>query len=172
MMEKKRVAQIVVPAVILVIIASIWFAKNSNSRTTVDDSWPALEITSVDLEEIKAKGLPVMIDFGSDSCLPCRQMAPALAKIYEEMRGKAVIHYIDVWKYPEAVRDFPVRVIPTQVFFTADGEPYQPGAELAEEIPFIFYKTKDTDELVFTVHEGGLTQEQMRAILMEMGVAE
>lgn len=61
---------------------------------------------------------------------------------------------------------------PDAGLFTADGEPYKPGAELAEEIPFIFYKTKDTDELVFTVHEGGLTQEQMRAILMEMGVAE
>ncbi len=171
-MEKKRVVQILVPAVILVIIASIWFMKNSNSRPPVDDSSPSLEITNVDLEEIKGKGLPVMINFGSDSCIPCRQMAPALEKIYGEMLGKAVIHYIDVWKYPEAARDFPVRVIPTQIFFTADGEPYRPGAELAEEVPFIFYKKKDTDEHVFTVHEGGLTAEQMRAILVEMGVTE
>lgn len=173
-MEKKRLVQIVVPAVILIIIASIWWTKSSNSKSKppVDDSWPPLEITTVDLEEIKGKGLPVMISFGSDSCIPCRQMAPALKKIYGEMRGKAVIHYMDVWKYPDAGRVFPLQVIPTQFFFTANGEPYRPSEELAEKIPFIMYKTKDPDEHIFTAHEGGLTADQMRAILIDMGVTQ
>ena len=173
-MEKKRLVQIVVPAVILIIIASIWWTKSSNSKSKppVDDSWPPLEITAVDLEEIGSKGLPVLINFTSDSCIYCREMAPALAKIYEEMRGKAVIHSVNVWKYPGAIRDMPVQAVPTQIFFAANGESYRPGPELAEEIPFILYKKKDTGEHVFTVHEGGLTADQMRAILSDMGVIE
>jgi len=172
-LDKKRIVQIVVPVLIVLAVAGIWFVKNSNSRSPVDGEWPPLEITELDMEEIKGKGLPVIIDFGSDSCLPCRQMAPALGKIYAEMRGKAVIHFIDVWKNPDAARGFPVQVIPTQLFFTADGEPYRPGEETgAGEISFIFYRKKDTDEHVFTAHEGALTVEQMRAILIDMGVAE
>lgn len=171
-MEKKRLAQIVVPALVLIIIALLWWMKNSQRRPVADDYWSSLEITTVDLEEIKSKGLPVMINFTSDSCIYCREMAPALAEIYGEMRGKAVIHSVNVWKYPGAIRDMPVQAVPTQIFFAANGEPYQPSAQLAEEIPFLFYKKKDTGEHVFTVHEGGLTADQMRAILSDMGVRE
>lgn len=171
-MEKKRLAQIVVPALVLIIIALLWWMKNSQRRPVADDYWSSLEITTVDLEEIKSKGLPVMINFTSDSCIYCREMAPALAEIYGKMRGKAVIHSVNVWKYPGAIRDMPVQAVPTQIFFAANGEPYQPSAQLAEEIPFLFYKKKDTGEHVFTVHEGGLTADQMRAILSDMGVRE
>ena len=171
-MEKKRLAQIVVPALVLIIIALLWWMKNSQRRPVADDYWSSLEITTVDLEEIKGKGLPVMINFSSDSCFFCRQMEPALEKIYEELRGKAVIHSINVWKHPGAARGFPVQAVPTQIFYTADGEPYRPGAELAKEIPFILYKKKDTGEHVFTVHEGALTEDEMRTIFMDMGVRE
>lgn len=171
-MEKKRLARVLVPAVILIIIASLWWTKSNRHGPAADDSWPPLEITAVDLEEIRSKGLPVLINFTSDSCIYCREMAPALAEIYGEMRGKAVIHSVNVWKYPGAIRDMPVQAVPTQIFFAANGEPYQPSAQLAEEIPFLFYKKKDTGEHVFTVHEGGLTADQMRAILSDMGVRE
>jgi thioredoxin 1 len=34
------------------------------------------------------------------------------------------------------------------------------------------YSYKDTGEHAFTVHQGGLTEQQMRAILDDMGVDE
>lgn len=34
------------------------------------------------------------------------------------------------------------------------------------------YTYKETGEHAFTVHQGGLTEDQMRAILADMGVAE
>lgn len=36
----------------------------------------------------------------------------------------------------------------------------------------IQYTSRDTGEHVFTVHQGGMTEEQMRLILAEMGVGE
>jgi thioredoxin 1 len=75
-----------------------------------------------------------------------------------------------VWKYTDAANDFPVQVIPTQVFINADGTPYVPSKDLGVE--FGFYSNKDTQEHVFTVHQGGLTAEQLNKILADMGVSE
>ena len=37
-------------------------------------------------------------------------------------------------------------------------------------IEFTMYSDRNTNEHVFTVHQGGLTEEEMWAILAEMGV--
>ena len=65
---------------------------------------------------------------------------------------------------------FPVQVIPTQFFIHPDGTPYEPSDEVAIQIPFTHYTNKDSGEAVFTVHQGGLTEEQMLLILKDMGV--
>ena len=65
-------------------------------------------------------------------------MAPVLKNLNAEMHGKAFIKFDDVWKYYEAAANVPVQVIPTQVFFNADGTPFVPSDELAKEIPDSF----------------------------------
>jgi thioredoxin 1 len=86
------------------------------------------------------------------------------------MQGKAIIKFVDVWKNGNAAKDFPIQVIPTQVLINADGTPYAPNDNVT--IKFDIYTYKDTGEHAFTVHQGGLTEEQMRTILADMGVAE
>ena len=88
------------------------------------------------------------------------------------MQGKAFIKFVDVWKYPDAAGNVPVQVIPTQILVNADGSPFVPSEELAAQIEFIMYSSKDTGEHVFTVHQGGITEDQMRMILKEMGALE
>ena len=56
----------------------------------------SLEISSVDLDEIKSYGVPFVIDFGSDSCIPCKEMAPVLETLHEEFQGEAIVHFVDV----------------------------------------------------------------------------
>ena len=41
---------------------------------------------------------------------------------------------------------------------------------ISQQIEFLMYSHRETGEHVFTVHQGGLTEEQMRMILKEMGV--
>lgn len=165
--------KILVPALIAVAVGVILLAKNvvdSNiSNSSAAEDYP-LKITSVNLEEIKSYGIPTVIDFGSDSCIPCKQMAPVLETLNTEWQGKAAVQFLDVWKYTDGVDDFPIQVIPTQVFFTADGKPFVPSDELASEIEFTMYSDKATGEHLFTVHQGGITEEQMRQIFGEMGV--
>lgn len=127
---------------------------------------------TVDFEEMSSYGLPMIVDYGSDSCIPCKEMAPVLEKMNQEMEGKAFIKFVDVWKYTDAANNVPVQVIPTQVLVNADGTPFVPSEGLAAQIQFTLYTSKETGEHVFTVHQGGMTEEQMRLILEEMAVAE
>lgn len=168
--KKSIVLKIALPFLIAIVVLAIFLIKRADTPKETPDLAMPLALTEISIDDISTYGLPVIVDFGADSCIPCKEMAPILAKLNEEMQGKAAIHFIDVWKYPEAAQDFPVQVIPTQVFFTADGKPYVPDEALG--IPMTMYSTKDTGEHVFTVHEGGLTEEQMRLILADMGVAE
>lgn len=170
MIEKKRAMQIVVPLVILALIGGIWLWKNNPFAPAASGSGEPLEVTEMDMEDLTSRGIPTILDFGSESCGPCRAMAPDLEEIHREMEGKAVIRYTDVWAYPENGENLPIQVVPTQFFFHADGSPYQPSEELIEEIGFIQYSLRDTDEHVYTVHEGMLTADQMRLILQDMGV--
>ena len=180
---KRKWMQIGVIAVILIVVVGIYFMKSEqNKKIAVPDVSQTedaaqektdntiLKITSVKLDEIKQYGLPTVIDFGSDSCIPCKEMAPVLETLNEEWQGKAIVHFMDVWKYTDGVSDFPVSVIPTQVFFNADGTPFVPSDSLASQIEFTMYADKEGGEHIFTAHQGGVTEEQMRLIFAEMGV--
>ena len=189
---KKSLLKVVVPIVILIGIGGIWLAKNPQELpikgNTVVAQESTLEETSadlpaikepdfelhvteeLDLEQLKSYGLPVMIDFGADSCIPCKEMAPVLEKLNEELKGKAIIKFVDVWKYQHLAQGYPMRVIPTQVFFDKDGNPYMPAD--VEASAMNLYSSKDTNEHVFTTHEGGMTEDMILAVLKEMGLEE
>lgn len=180
--NKNLWVKILVIILTLVVVAGIYVYKKAeeekqNNQNTVqnetentDEGSSALEISSVDLEDIKSYGLPFVIDFGSDSCIPCKQMAPVLVTLHEDFEGKAIVHFVDVWKNTTAATDFPVSVIPTQIFYNADGTPFVPSDTLLQEIEFTMYGSEDSNEHLFTVHQGGITEEQMRKIFAEMGV--
>ena len=174
LMNKKRlIIRILVTVMIAVTLTAIWIVKTNTTPTLVDEDTEkigdfVLATSSINLDELKEYSMPIIIDFGSDSCKPCQQMAPVLEKMNEEMQGKAIIKFVDVWKYKDAAMNFPVQVIPTQVIFDSEGNPYTPSEDM--EIEFTMYSTKDTKEHVYTVHQGGLTEEQLREILKDMGV--
>ncbi|AFV01188.1 MULTISPECIES: thioredoxin family protein [unclassified Dehalobacter] len=181
-MFKKHALKIIIPILIILAIGAIWFIKNDEQKpmadnivgsdiSTAESADFALHVTEkLDLEKLKSYGLPIMIDFGADSCIPCKEMAPVLAKLNEELQGKAIIKFVDVWKYQELAEGYPISVIPTQVFFDKDGKPYTPSDPKASQMKM--YSLKDTNEHVFTTHEGGMTEETIRAALKEMGLKE
>lgn len=186
---KKSGIKIIVPIIIVSIIIGIWFLKNSDKgsettakptnesvseeklTTTSDNPDFELFVTeALDLEQLKSYGLPIVIDFGADSCIPCKEMAPVLEKLNKELQGKAIVRFVDVWKYPELVQNFPINVIPTQIFIDKDGNPYNPTDPQSSQM--IMYSTQDSNEHVFTTHAGGMTEEMMLSILAEMGLEE
>ena len=163
--------KIIVPVLVVCIVAVIWIIKNSQtSAISVSDNpdFALLVSKEIDLEKLKSYGLPIIIDFGADSCIPCKEMAPVLEELNKELQGKAIVRFVDVWKYPDLAKNYPISVIPTQILFDAKGNPYTPKD--ANAIPMNMYSTKGTDKHVFTTHEGGIKKEQLLSVLKEMGL--
>ncbi|HBY19687.1 MAG: thiol reductase thioredoxin [Clostridiales bacterium GWE2_32_10] len=144
-------------------------AKNEQPIALKNNSDFALHVVDqLDIEKLKSYGLPIVIDFGADSCIPCKEMAPVLKELNTELHGKAIIKFVDVWKYQKLADGYPISVIPTQIFFDKEGKPYVPSDP--EKMQMLIYSHKVTNEHVFTTHEGGMTKEQLLSALKEMGI--
>ncbi|MVX66324.1 thioredoxin [Clostridium chromiireducens] len=119
------------------------------------------------LEQLKTYGQPMIIDFGSDSCIPCKEMKPVLEELNKELKGIVIVKFVDVWKNTNVAKNLPLKVIPTQFFFDKNGKPYVPKDN---ESGFTMYSDKTTGEHLFTVHEGGMDKDSILKVLKEMGV--
>ena len=69
-----------------------------------------------------ASGRPSIIDFGARSCIPCKKMAPILEELEKEYRGRANVIFVDVWQDNKIGGRYRVQMIPTQIFFDAQGK--------------------------------------------------
>jgi thioredoxin 1 len=68
------------------------------------------------------KSLPKLMDFGANKCVPCKAIAPVLEELKKEYAGQLEVEFIDVWKDKEAGKPYKVEMIPTQIFFDANGK--------------------------------------------------
>ncbi len=82
---------------------------------------PAALADTEEFRDMPVKGMVTMIDLGADKCVPCKMMAPIMAKIEKVFEGKAAIIFIDVWKHREQAGRFGIRAIPTQIFYDEAG---------------------------------------------------
>jgi len=65
----------------------------------------------------RSTGLPVVADFYSDGCGPCRMMAPVFKKLAKEYQDKAVFVKIDTNQVHQLSSRYSVRSIPTFISF-------------------------------------------------------
>ncbi|WP_127475034.1 thioredoxin family protein [Sulfurivermis fontis] len=103
-MDNKR--RIAVVATVLLAVAAVLVLKPRNETTAVNTP---------------ATALPQLVDLGATTCIPCRMMAPILDQLREDFAGRFEVHFIDVWLHPDAGKQYGMRVIPTQIFFDAQG---------------------------------------------------
>lgn len=65
---------------------------------------------------------PHLVDVGADKCIPCIKMAPILDALKEDFAGQFDVTFVDAWKNRDEAAKYHVRMIPTQIFYSADGE--------------------------------------------------
>ena len=73
-----------------------------------------------ELDVLRADG-PVLVDFWAEWCGPCKQIAPSLDEISEELEGKMSLAKVNIDENPETPSKYGARGIPTLMVFK-DGE--------------------------------------------------
>ena len=156
-------------SLILAVLAIMSFCENAVAAEKLKADFTLETKEALNFGQLLKLGLPIIADYGSEGCGPCRKMWPALKKTNEKYKGRALIKFAEVWKNPKTAGDMPLQVIPTQFFFTSAGKPYVPSSKMAKRLKFIQYKDK-SGKHALTAHQGGLTETDFDDILKELGV--
>ena len=98
---------------------------------------------------VESAGVPALIDFGAENCIPCKMMKPVLEELSAEYRGKLKVTAYDKNKNEKLAKQYSVSMAPTLIFLD------QNGKEIDRHVGFI---AKDTILQRFGKH--GITLEK------------
>lgn len=96
----------------------------------------------INLQALLGKKVPILLEFGRGWCIPCKYMKPILDDMAAAYSGKALVLTVDMDANKDLVREFRIRMMPTQVFLSPDGKEYfrNEGTLEREGIMQIFLK--------------------------------
>ncbi len=72
--------------------------------------------------EVTQAALPVLVEFGTEWCAPCKQLLPALNEIAAEMAAQIKVVQVDLDQNPSVAAELGVRGIPA-LFIYKNGQP-------------------------------------------------
>ena len=97
-------------------------APGAHARPLVRSIKDQREFEKLLAHHASTTGLPVVADFYSDGCGPCRMMAPIFKALAQEYEGRAVFVKVDTARNRQLQSKYRVNSIPTFFFFGADGK--------------------------------------------------
>jgi len=127
----KIIIVVVLIAIVGFVIAIKQQGKNSASEpVAVTNSNPGA-MTSSEQQNSETPGpsqtaensakLPHLIDLGAGKCIPCKMMKPILDDLKQNYNEQFKVTFIDVWENQDQAKKYNVKMIPTQIFFDANG---------------------------------------------------
>jgi len=70
-------------------------------------------------QRIERSSLPVLVDFYSPTCGPCRMIAPVVEALAQEYAGRLLVFKLDTSTQQMSAARFQIRGVPTLLFFKA-----------------------------------------------------
>ena len=120
---------LVVAVLALAIVAgAISFVLLQRSRGPAPDSVatarapPGQYVAEADeVQRALLLGKPVVVEFGANACASCREMKPILEALQREHGEHISVLNIDILKMRGYISRYKIQLMPTQVFFDAQG---------------------------------------------------
>lgn len=112
--RSKLIARIVILLLVVIAAISVLYLKTLGPLVTSD-----VPVNSPSFAQ--KKPLPVFLDLGADTCVACKAMVPVLAELKNKYGDRLDVQFIDVWKNGEVAKQHDIGLIPTQIWFDADG---------------------------------------------------
>ena len=119
----------IVAALAVTVVAAVVLKQNkskapaeTNTASVATDTNAPTENAGDQAAPVTAAKLPKLLDLGAGKCIPCKMMAPILEELKKEYAGRMNVEFIDVWQNPDAGKPYGIEVIPTQIFYDADGK--------------------------------------------------
>ena len=141
----KKLNVFLISILIALVVILLLFTSCSDQVENGSKSETASGQSSMDVKNQQVAKLPLLVDLGKGTCIPCKKMKPILDELKTEYEGKAVVRIIDLRDEPKEAGRYGIRLIPTQIFFDAGGKE------------------------VFR-HEGFMDKQSIKAKFAEMGV--
>lgn len=78
-------------------------------------------LTSLPLGQALSSGKPTLAEFGSSTCVPCKQMKPILEELAVKYKGKLNVVIVEVYDHIDLARQYQIMAIPTQIVYDRYG---------------------------------------------------
>ena len=86
--------------------------------------WKSQEAeTKIPTHSYETNGLPLLLEVGSDTCVPCVAMEDVLKELLNDYINVLHVEFLHA-KNTEEVKKLDVHAIPTQIFYDADGNEF------------------------------------------------
>jgi len=127
--SKAGVYRWIIIAALVLAVSAAWYLRGAERAATPDSeesvAADAGQVDPVIASQAATKpddSLPRLVDLGADKCIPCKKMAPILEQLHVDYAGQFEVVFIDVWKKRDEATKYDIKLIPTQIFFGADGQ--------------------------------------------------
>jgi len=104
------------------VLAALFVAPNLMSRTSdvVPENSSVVRVeTLADFEQhVIQADQPVLVDFYSPTCPPCRKLGPTIEKLSDQYKDKAVVVKVNVDNLPELAQKYGISSIPAVILFS------------------------------------------------------
>ena len=100
-------------------LATVSAGRAPGATPASEDRIPAL--TPAELDSALKAGVPLVVEFGGETCIPCMHMQPVLKNLQARLGKRARVSNFWIQPNPEVARRHQIMVMPTQIIFDAKG---------------------------------------------------
>ena len=115
-----KAVKIGIVVLLLVIVVVVIAIKGNRPAAIPSPAGPATSANAIASQTAGER--PRLVDFGAGKCIPCKMMAPILEELRAEYASQLRVDVYDVWENRGIGEEFGIRVIPTQIFYSAAGK--------------------------------------------------